>query len=388
MKRLTQITITIFITLLAFVAVWSFRPALELFGGSLALSAMLRPLVRLLEQRGIARSWAILIWYVLLLAVFGGLGFVFSLGLSGDIASGIEGFPAWYTSLLSWLGQLGVLGQSLVGVMPAPEVANELLRELLSGTAIELLGGSLEQIVLLLATLSLSFYWLSEVSSFERLWLSLLPVATRVRARDIWRNTETAVGAYILATLSSVVLASLLLLGVYSLAELLPGVAGLPFMAVLALLGGLSHLIPRIGPAVMLLISTALAATVAPLLAGIVLLSGVVVHVAVDQLALRVMGANTGRVNPLLQVLLLLVLGELGGLGALIFAPPLAAFIQVLNDNLRSIRSVQPSEERALAQLEGRLAALEAQSDPDQLEFLSALRRSKDLMLQARKLLD
>ena len=100
------------------------------------------------------------------------------------------------------------------------------------------------------------------------------------------------------------------------------------------------------------------------------------------------MAFHTGRVNPLLQVLLLLALGELGGLAGLIFAPPLAALIQVLNDNLRLIGTEAVSEERALARLEERLRVIEERADLDRKDFLSALRRSKDLVLKARELVD
>src|SRR5262245_21830223 len=67
MKRLVQITLTISATLLALLLVWVFQPTLALFGGSLAISAALRPLVQHLETRGIKRGWVILIWYMLVL---------------------------------------------------------------------------------------------------------------------------------------------------------------------------------------------------------------------------------------------------------------------------------------------------------------------------------
>lgn len=247
MKRLVQITITIFATLLGFVLLWEFRPALELFGGSLALSAVLRPLVKRLEERGMNRGWAILLWYVLLLALVAGLVFVFGLGIWGDIASAIEGFPAWYANIQTWLAQLGLVGQTLGSALPDLSTSGGEPAAIIGGTALGLLGGAVGQIVLLLAMLSLAFYWLSEVSHFERLWLSFLPVTTRVRAREIWRNAETAVGAYIRSTLVAVVLSSLLLLGLFSFVDWLPGFTALPFITLWALLGGASHLIPGIG---------------------------------------------------------------------------------------------------------------------------------------------
>ena len=54
-------------TLLGLVLLWVFREALALFGGSLAISAALRPLVQRLEDRGVGRGLAILSWYLLIL---------------------------------------------------------------------------------------------------------------------------------------------------------------------------------------------------------------------------------------------------------------------------------------------------------------------------------
>lgn len=388
MKRVAQITMTIFSTLLGFVLLWEFRPALELFGGSLALSAMLRPLIKRLEERGMPRGWAILLWYMLLLALVAGLIFVFGLGISTDIASAIEGFPQWYVNFQTWLAQLGVVGQTLSDALPDLSAGGGEPAAIIGSTVLGLVGGAAGQIVLLLAMLSLAFYWLSEVSHFERLWLSLLPVTTRVRAREIWRNAETAVGAYIRSTLVAVVLASLLLLTLFSLVNWLPGVGTIPFITLLALLGGAAHLVPAIGPALALLLIVATTATVSPLAAAIIFVAGAAIQVGVQQVAARMMANHTGRVNPLLQVLLLLALGELGGLAGLIFAPPLAALVQVLNDNLRLIGTEAASEERALVRLEERLRVIEERADPDRKEFLSALRRSKELVLRARELVD
>jgi predicted PurR-regulated permease PerM len=50
MKRLAQITLTIGATLLAIALLWVFQPTLAMFGGSLATTAALRPLVQRLED--------------------------------------------------------------------------------------------------------------------------------------------------------------------------------------------------------------------------------------------------------------------------------------------------------------------------------------------------
>lgn len=55
-SKIVTVALTIGATLLAIGLLWVFQPTLALFGGSLALSAALRPLVQRLEAR--ARSSA------------------------------------------------------------------------------------------------------------------------------------------------------------------------------------------------------------------------------------------------------------------------------------------------------------------------------------------
>lgn len=390
MKRLTQITLTIIATLLCFLLLWEFRPALELFGGSLALSATLRPLVRRLEERGVARGYAILIWYVLLLALLAAVVFVFGVGISGEIAAAIEGFPNWYSALRTQLAQGGVLGRTLGEALPdfGGALGGGLPPALVGGTAAGLVGGLVSQIVLLLAMLSLAFYWLMEVTHFERLWLSLLPVSVRIRAREIWRSAEEAVGVYVRSTLVAVLFSGLLLLGSYRIIAAVPGLGLVPFAALLALLGGLSQLVPRIGPGLALLLSVGITAVVAPPAALVVLISGIAIHLAAHRFASTMSRSSADRVNPLLQVLVLLALAELGGLGAMLFGPPLAALVQVLNNSVRASGAERPSEQQALEGLVERLQLLKAEADPERKEYLSALNRSQELMSQARQLLN
>src|SRR4051812_21963925 len=104
MKRLVQITLTIGATLLALLLVWVFQPTLALFGGSLAISAALRPLVQHLETRGIKRSWAILFWYMLaLLALVIGV-LIYAVGVTDELRTAAEQLPQAYTSLVdAWV---------------------------------------------------------------------------------------------------------------------------------------------------------------------------------------------------------------------------------------------------------------------------------------------
>jgi predicted PurR-regulated permease PerM len=386
MKRLVQITLTIGATLLALLLVWVFQPTLALFGGSLAISAALRPLVQDLETRGIKRGWAILLWYVLLLVglVVGTL--IYAVGVADELRTAAEQLPQAYTATVdAWLHG-SALQQNIAHGLP--DFAT-LLQNLaaggglasVGGTVLGVAGGVVNILIFSFAALSLAYYWLIEATHFERLWLSLLPVGTRVRARDIWRNAEAAVGAYIRATVLAVAISALLLLALYR-------VAGIPLANTLALLGGFSQIVPRLGPAFVLLPAVLAALMISPVHALVVLIIGGAIQVATHTFAVRSMQQEALKVNPLLQMLLLLALAYLGGLWAMIFAPPLAALIQVLYASLLASGVVTQQRESELELLAERLARLQASPDAERVEIASTLRRSDDLLGKARVLLD
>jgi predicted PurR-regulated permease PerM len=387
MRRLAIITVAVCATLFCLFLIWVFRPVLWLFGGSLAISAALRPLVQRLEARGTGRGAAILAWYLVILAglIVGVL--IFGLGVASEITEAAGLVPRLYEETRNaWLNGGSDLQKTVARGLPN---FADLLRDPATGAGLTLLGGTLAGItgglignlVFLIAVLCLAYYWLMEVTHFERLWLSLLPVGARVRAREIWRNAEAAVGAYIRATVVAVSLAALLLLALYEMVSL-------PFAATMALLGGLGHIVPRLGPAVALLIALLAAAMISPLEMLLVLIGGGAILFGTHKFAVRSMQNEALKVNPLLQVLVLLALADLGGLWLMIFAPPLAALIQVLYASLLASATDRRQQESAFDLLIERLERLQGLADEENLELKSTLRRSNELIQQAQMLLD
>lgn len=387
MKRLAQITLTIGATLLAIGLMWVFQPTLALFGGSLAISAALRPLVQQLEQRGIGRGRAILIWYLLILAglIIGVM--LYGVGISEELSAGAENLPRAYAALLADWRHGSSMQQTIASNLPDFDT---LLRVMVSGDGLAAVGSTLlglssslaSFLLFAFAALSLAFYWLIEVAHFERLWLSFLPITARVQARTIWRNAEAAVGAYIRATVIAIAIAALMLLTLYRAVQL-------PFATLLALAGGASQLIPRLGPVVAVLVGFGVALLALPAwLALLVLAIGLATQYATHVFAERVMKADALKVNALLQVLLLLALAELGGLWAMIYAPPLAALLQVLYAGILAASTVAQPQEAMLDLLSTRLDRLKGLPEAERIDVVSSLRRSDDLLNEARSVLD
>jgi predicted PurR-regulated permease PerM len=387
MKRVAQITLSISATLLAIGLIWVFQPTLALFGGSLAISAALRPLVQRLEKRGIGRGIAILIWYVLILAGLAVGILIYAVGIVDEISTSAEQVPRWYSATIEAWKHGSELQRTIAAHLPD---FDRILRSFtsgdglatVSGTIIGISGSAASFLLFSFAVLSLAYYWLIEVAHFERLWLSLLPVGARVRARTVWRNAETAVGAYIRTTVIAVAISALLLLALYR-------VVGLPFDTLFALVGGFSQLVPRLGPALALLPPALIALILLqPLQAVVVLIVGIAIQFFTHRFAVRTMQTEALKVNPLLQVLILLALAELGGFWAMIYAPPLAGLIQVLYAGIVTANTSTQPEEDMLDLLTTRLERLKSAPDAERIEVVSTLRRSDELLKQARDLLE
>ncbi len=386
MRRLAIFTLTIAATLLGIFMLWLFSSAVVLFATSLAISAMLRPLVQQLEQYRIGRGWAILICYIGMLIIIGLFGYIVFTELSQEIIYATTELPQSYIRLREGLlASEQALARNTAQNLP-PD-GQQFLQELgfntayFSDLAVAFASNVASNLVFILAVLSLAFYWLSEITRFERLWLALLPVAVRIRARDIWRNTESAVGTYIRAIVLSIVLATLLLYVIY-------WVIGLPMPMTMALLGGFSHLFPRIGPAIGVLPAILMGLmSVSPIAAVLVAIGSAGIQVIIHHIGDRIMRRGSIPVNPLLQVLTILVLAELAGLWAMIFAPPLAALVQVLYSNVLASSNMN-ARESAIDLLTERLEAIREQIDPENRELQSALQRGDDLLGQARTILN
>ncbi len=87
-------------------------------------------------------------------------------------------------------------------------------------------------------------------------------------------------------------------------------------------------------------------------------------------------------------MLLILALADIGGFLAIVFAPPLAALIQMLYANLVAANTAAQTQPGAIDLLVERLKRLRAQAAPEQLELVSTIKRSDELLRQAREMVD
>jgi putative permease len=325
--RIAWYATIVLVTLTALVLLWQFSVAIVLFLLSLAVAAAFRPMIEELGQRGLRREFSLAISFGLVFAVLAALFLIASGPLVADIQQGTDDLLKNYERVKNdWLQGQDPLLSNLSDQLPATQDLYDSLTGDGSSLAIQAIFGAAEGTFAFLARLAivlvLSLYWSADQVRFERLWLSLLPVEGRARARAIWHDIESGVGASLRREVTLSVLAGVSLwLGYLAL--------GIKYATLLALIGGLARMIPWLGSVLVV---------VFPLMVGSNLGWGASLAAAIyTLLALTLLETTLGskifprqRTSSLLLVIVLIVLADSYGLLGAILAPILTVAIQSL----------------------------------------------------------
>jgi predicted PurR-regulated permease PerM len=257
------------------------------------------------------------------------------------------------------------LQQSLARQLPAASDLSTAITGPQSGallqTVLGLTLGSFDLLGQLLIVLVLSMYWSADQERFKRLWLSLLPLQARARARAVWQNIETGFGAYLRSQVIQSVLAIILLgLGYQAL--------GLQYPVALALIAAIGWLIPWVGVLVAVIPAGLAGLAISPGL-GVLAAALTIGVLAFLEFVVEPRLFKRERFSSLLVVIVLLVLADEYGLIGILLAPPLAVAIQIIAGQLwrATTRSmVAPSERpivsaQPVGMLQTRLALVHAQ---------------------------
>jgi putative permease len=325
MKRVMFYTFLVLATVTAVFILWQFRLIVLLFILSLLVAAAIRPLVEWLSGHGLPRPAAQLITYLILAGAVLLLVLLAVNQLAPELNSVVNKSVIEYESLhRRW--QEGESWQRVLSErLPQPySPANndgmeisELLPAVMNVTT--WLTGFVAGLLLILA---LSIYWSVDQHRFERLWLSLLPAATRSYARDSWREIEASTGNYLRSQAAQSALAALAL-------GLAGALAGYPFPLLLAFAGALGAFIPLFGGLI-----TAVAAFWLGSLQSVGMGAAAAVFTIILFLALEFLVEPRlwprERRSVLLTILILFPMWDSFGIWGLLAAPFLAAIAETL----------------------------------------------------------
>jgi predicted PurR-regulated permease PerM len=290
-------------------------PLLLLFA-AIVIAEALAPMVTWLS-RLVPRTVAVLLVYAVLVAVAAGFAWVVVPRLVNQAAQLVEAAP----DLISRAQTL------LQGWDPtsSDQILAALQRRLDDfGLSLMTLPVTLVSALIEIGLIFLmSIYWLLATPDLHRFALSLLPVPRRQAARSVLHEVGQTAGGYVRGKALA-----MLVVGVVSYLGL--WVIGVDYPLVLALIAGVSELIPLVGIYVATIPAVALALIDSPTQALLVLIFYVALQQVESHLLLPAIVHQQAGIPPLLAVFALFAGQQLAGLLGALIAIPLAGVLQVL----------------------------------------------------------
>jgi len=303
------------------------------FAVALAIAYVLNPVVLWLQQRRLPRTLAVAAIYL----AFFGLVFALSARLvplvvreADRLAEGIPQYTQQAQQLLNTFYSAARRLNLPLSVQKALEAglrdAEASLVARLSRIP-EMTVDVARGIFNLVLVLILTFYFLKDFEMVKDSLYLVIPRKNRARARKILHEIDTSLGRYVRGQL----LVSLLVAAATYLSLLLLGV---DFALILALVAGVTNVIPYFGPFLGAIPAVLTALLQAPALA----LKTALVYTIIQQaeshfIAPQVLGKSLG-LHPLVVILALLAGGQFLGLPGLMVAVPATAVARIVIRNL------------------------------------------------------
>lgn len=298
-----------FLILLALL--WFVRDVLILFFICFMFMEAMNPSVVRLEKLKIPRLLAIMLLYVLILAV-----------ISFAVAGIVPAFIEQTNSLVKTLPEL-VKNTSFFGTSAIDLSSQFKLLESLPGNVanaiISVFGNIFSGFVVMMVTL----YMLLERKNISKYTGHFFGEKWKHKSERILELLESRMGTWVNAMIMLMVI-----IGVLSYLGYL--VIGLKYAIPLAIIAGLLEVVPTIGPTVAVILAGLIGLTVTPLTGLLAVIWGVVVQQLENNFIVpKIMKESVG-LNPLVTIFLLIIGAKLGGIIGALLSVPIYLTIEVV----------------------------------------------------------
>ncbi len=346
--------------LIAGLVLWMARDSIRPFILGLLFVYLLDPPVRWLARRGVRRTLAILIVYVLGIAAFVGFLAVTLTPLVNQFIRFVEDFPKLANDLNGQLQHLSDIYHNL----DIPPGLRDWIDNLIAGIGSGSSGGSTIDIKSILPLLTGASSLLGALFAYFILpvWVAYILkdktnlVATFDRSLpaswrfDVWaviKTVERDFGQWVRGQLFlGLVVGVATFIGLLVLAELVDPIFG-QYAVLLAVIAGLLELVPIIGPIISAIPAVLLAATVGVVAVIAALLLYFLVQQVENNFLVPKIQGDAVQLHPAAVVFAIIVGGSLAGLlGAILALPVTAAFRDVTR---YLFRRLSPDEPAAMA---------------------------------------
>ncbi|WP_423189279.1 AI-2E family transporter [Alkalibacterium sp. f15] len=293
---------------------------------------LLRPFVNLLSKK-LPRGVSILIMYVILIG-----GILFSLALLGPILqeqmiSLATNIPAIISGIEDWALEIDLFNRisqlqdgqfiDIEGyIKTATDTLNSMGRGLVSGFG-SLIGTVASALFVLVLLPILLFYLLKDSSNFQNDFVKLFHTEQQAEVRRVLKEIDYTLSSYIQG--QGIVC---LFVGILCFIAFL--LIGLDYALLLAVIAGLTNIIPYFGPWIGSIPAVMVALFTSPIVTLLTVGAVVVIQqIESNLIAPQVIGKKL-KIHPLTIIFLILIAGQLIGLIGMILAVPFYASLRVL----------------------------------------------------------
>lgn len=293
---------------------------------SVFITYLLHPLIEKISNRGVPRTIAILLIYLLF---FGGLGYGLYKGIPAILAQLkdlAESFPEFSKTYRVWLKEIET------GTSKLPPFIHGQLDELLysvEGYIDYLLSRTLESFkrvfnsIFLIAIIPfIVFYMLKDHDQMMKALWYITPRKLRKSGQLFFRDVDVSLGNYIRGQL----IVCLLVGTTASLAFL---ISGMKYPLLFGSIVGVTNIIPYFGPIIGAIPAAIIAATISMKMLIIVVVVVFGLQFIEGNLLSPIIVGKSLRLHPIVIIAALLVGGEIGGIVGLITAVPVVAILKV-----------------------------------------------------------
>lgn len=311
----TSSILKFFLVVIGLLLLWSVRNVVAIILFSGVLAAAITPLVEALHRRRVPRGLGIAFAYVLIIAVIVAVVYLFGQLVSDQLRELAANLPSFYEKIMHYFtgsdGTTTVFAESIQNWLNSFNTTIVgVSKQVVTGT-FDLFGG----VYTFIGVFILSFYLVVQKGSIKRLVDVAAPSHYIPYFYQLADRIETRLGGWVRGQL-------LLSLAIATLSYFGLLIIGVNYAVALALIAGITELIPFVGPFIGAVPAVLVAFGQSPVLGLIVALMYIVIQQLENNFIVpKVMQRTTG-LNPLVILLVMLIGGKLAGIAGVILAIP------------------------------------------------------------------
>ncbi|MEW6610929.1 MAG: AI-2E family transporter [Patescibacteria group bacterium] len=301
------------------------RDIIALLFVALVFSAAIDPFVDSFAKRQIPRALGILIVYVLVLGIFGITLTLLIPPLVTEVRQLAESFPYYYDKLSMGVNYLRDASGGVASSENVQQIVGSFEKALTTVTAgvfttiSSIFGGVVSFFIILVLT----FYMVVDEDGIKRFLQVVTPENAHQGVIALTIKIQDKIGLWLRGQLILMLIIALLTFIGLTL-------IGVPYALVLALVAGVTEIIPYAGPVIGAIPAIFIAFTVSPSMGLWTVFWYILVQQAENHLIVpKVMQKTTG-LNPIIVILAVLIGARLSGILGALLAVPIASAIEVI----------------------------------------------------------